>query len=175
MAIRSEASAQASEKIFGSVTIVPPAADRTTRLFNVEIEIKNVDQGKGDWMLKPGMIASANVYVKDDPALAIPADAAVRLADGNVWGYFVRDGYEAGLSLGEVGQHAIHVPSPVVEKVMLPITETRMDSYLVTGVPKWCTRLVVEGQNRLQDGQPVIVLSQVTDNDDSQQSAQVQP
>ena len=105
MAIKNESSSQSNEKIFGSVTVVPPAADRVTRLFNVEIEINNVDQGRGDWLLKPGMIASANVYVKDDPALAIPADAAIRVADGKVWAYFVRDGYQAGLSLGALGQH----------------------------------------------------------------------
>jgi len=162
MALRGVKTGQAmrDEPLFGRVTVVPPAANRLTRLFNVEIEMDNVGTGGGEWLLKPGMVARANVYVKDDPALAVPADAAVRVIDGKLWAYFVREGFAAGLDMGEVGGHAFTIPTPVVQQVMLPIAEVRMDSYLVTDVPDWCTQLVIDGQTRVLYGQPVIVLGQ---------------
>lgn len=136
----------------GVVTVVPPAADPVTGLFNVEIVLNNDDA-----MLRPGMIGKATVLLDEKQALAVPVDAVVRSGD-QLFGFFVADGYQAGVSLGALGQAKIDVPTTVARKVKLEPIAVDKDYYLVAELPLQATRLVIEGQTRLDDGQPVTLL-----------------
>ena len=136
----------------GIVKVVPPAANSSTGLFNVEIEMKNEDG-----MLYPGMIGKATVAVMQQNVVAIPASVAVRRGD-KAWAYFVGDGYTTGLQLGLVGSMKIEVPTTVARRVGFnPVTVDR-NYYLVTELPQGMNRLVVEGHTRLSDGQTVRVI-----------------
>jgi len=59
----------------GRITEIAPAANTRTRVFNVEITIQNPEN-----LLKPGMIASLNVYKGDyvQPVFAVPIGSIVR-------------------------------------------------------------------------------------------------
>ncbi|GJM16019.1 MAG: hemolysin secretion protein D [Thermodesulfobacteriota bacterium] len=59
----------------GRITEIAPAANTRTRVFNVEITIQNPEN-----LLKPGMIASLNVFKGDstDPIYAAPLGSIVR-------------------------------------------------------------------------------------------------
>lgn len=136
----------------GKVTIVSPAADPVTGLFRVEIELDNADG-----MLRPGMIGKANVTVMERHVVAIPADAAQRIGD-QATAYFVANHYKAGLDLGGLGRAELDVHAPVARKVEFTPLAFDKDYYLVADLPAGLSRLVVEGQSRLVDGQPVMIL-----------------
>lgn len=139
----------------GTITIVPPAADPATGLFNVEIELANAD-GR----LRPGMIGKAVVCVSEKKAIAIPAEAATRAGD-QYFAFFVGDGYEAGLNLGQLGRSAISVPTTVAHRVAFKPVMIDRDFYLLTDLPEGFDRLIIEGQARLADGQTVRVIEPI--------------
>lgn len=116
----------------GEVAVIPPAADGMTGLFNVEIRIANDDE-----LLKPGMIGKAIVHVKTIEAVVIPADA-VSPTDAGPTAYF--------LAGGKAERHFLE--PLLVDK----------DAYLVADAPAGVEALIVEGQNRLRDGQTVKVV-----------------
>ncbi len=118
----------------GTVTRVPPAADAITGLFNVEIQLAN-----DDGALVPGMVGQALITVREVTAVAIPAEAAVRVGD-RVRAFFLPEGQ-----------------SQVRELELEPVAFQR-DAYIVADLPADVGRLVVEGQSRLTDGQAVRVL-----------------
>lgn len=72
----------------GKITAISPAADPSSRVFDVEVTIPNLQD-----LLKPGMIASVAVPSEDDargpakPALVVPLNAIVRAETGE--GYAV--------------------------------------------------------------------------------------
>ena len=136
----------------GVVTMVPPSASETG-LFNVEVRLDNAD-GK----LRPGMIGLAEVLLAERPMYVIPADAAVR--DGRrIAAFFVSTGYEVGLDLGDVGRVAINVPRDVARRIYIDQYTIDKDAYLIEQAPPGAQRLVIEGQSRLADNQPVLVVS----------------
>ena len=136
----------------GVVTMVPPSASETG-LFNVEVRLDNAD-GK----LRPGMIGRAEVLLAERPMYVIPADAAVR--DGRrIAAFFVSTGYEVGLDLGDVGRVAINVPRDVARRIYIDQYTIDKDAYLIEQAPPGAQRLVIEGQSRLADNQPVLVVS----------------
>jgi RND family efflux transporter MFP subunit len=137
----------------GVITIVPPAAEPTTGLFNVEIELPNED-GK----LRPGMIGKAVVAVSERKAIAIPADAATRVGD-QYFAYFVGPGYEVGLNLGALGKSEVKVPTTIAHRVSFTPLSIDKDYYLVPAdFTEGMGQLIVEGQTRLADGQTVRVI-----------------
>lgn len=136
----------------GRVTIVPPAADPVTGLFRVEVELPN-----DDGLLRPGMVGKAMVTVMEKTAIAIPAEAVIKSGD-RYWAYFVADGYQTGLDLGVIGKATLDVPSPVARRVEFTPTAIDRDHYLLADAPVGLDRLIVEGQTRLSDGQPVTVI-----------------
>lgn len=136
----------------GIVAVVPPAADPVTGLFNVEIELPNSDR-----LLKPGMVGRAQVSVMETEAFVIPADAAVRVGE-RAYAFFVGDTYTAGLNLGAIGKAAVNVPTTVARKIEFEPILFDSDDYLVAELPEGLNRLVVEGQERLNDGSPVRVV-----------------
>jgi RND family efflux transporter MFP subunit len=143
----------------GIVTVVPPAADPVSGLFNVEIVLKNDDD-----MLRPGMIGKATVMLDEKMALAVPVDAVIRSGE-SLYGYFVAQGLKAGVSLGEMGKAAIDVPAMVARRVKLEPIGLDKDHYLIAELPEQATRLIVEGQTRLEDGQPVTILDTLVSAD----------
>jgi hypothetical protein len=152
-AVRDSAKAAALGKPrSGVITIVPPAADPVTGLFNVEIELDNPDG-----LLRPGMIGKASVTVQEKKAFAIPADAVTKQGD-QYFAYFVAQGYETGLDLGGLGKTTLNVPARVARKVAISPVAIEGEVYLITDLPETLDQLVVEGQTRLADGQPVQVL-----------------
>lgn len=67
------------DRIFrGRITEIAPAANMRSRVFNVEITIQNPEN-----LLKPGMIASLNVYEGEtvNPVILVPLGSIVRSAD----------------------------------------------------------------------------------------------
>ncbi|MCC7193023.1 MAG: efflux RND transporter periplasmic adaptor subunit [Phycisphaeraceae bacterium] len=136
----------------GTIAIVPPAADPATGLFNVEIELANAD-GR----LRPGMIGKAVVCVSEKKAIAIPAEAASRVGD-QYYAFFIGDGYQTGLNLGQLGQSSINVPMTVAHRVAFKPVMVDRDFYLLADLPQGFDRLIVEGQTRLTDGQTVRII-----------------
>jgi multidrug efflux pump subunit AcrA (membrane-fusion protein) len=139
----------------GLVTIVPPAANSVTGLFNVEIELPNPES-----LLRAGMVGRAIVTVMERRALAVPADAVVRSGDKYL-AFFVARGYNAGLDLGGLGKAAVTAPTTIARRVAIEPVSIDKDVYLVTGVPEGLDELIVEGQSRLSDGQPVTVVGDI--------------
>jgi RND family efflux transporter MFP subunit len=138
----------------GIVTMVPPAADPATGLFNVEIELDNKDG-----LLKPGMIAKASISLREDQqVIAVPADA-VRRKGNKLTAFFVAEGLPVGLDLGAIGKASMTVPTMVVREFVIEKAILVDDHYLVSGLPRGVTHLVVEGQTRIADGKPVVVVS----------------
>jgi RND family efflux transporter MFP subunit len=136
----------------GLITLVPPAADPTTGLFNVEIEMDNADG-----VLRPGMVGKAIVDLMERRAIAIPAEATARAGE-DYYAYFVGEGYAAGLDVGALGRARIDVPTNVARKVTFRPVAVDKDCYLVTDAPAGLKQLIVEGQSRLTDGQPITIV-----------------
>ena len=137
----------------GTVTVVPPAADSQTGLFNVEVELDNKDGS-----LRPGMVGKATIVVMEKQAVAIPAGAATRSGD-RAWAFFVDKGLRTGLDLGALGSVAVDVPTTVAKRVWFDPIAFDKDYYLVEEPPQGLELLIVEGQTRLRDGQTVRPMS----------------
>lgn len=75
------------DKVFrGKVILIEPNLDPITRTVNVQISLKN-DLN----LLKPGMFVEARCILSfDNKALAIPNEAVINIADGNI--AFVKEG-----------------------------------------------------------------------------------
>jgi RND family efflux transporter MFP subunit len=138
----------------GTVTMVPPAANAVTGLFNIEIALDNTD-GR----LRPGMIGKANVLVAEKPAISVPAEAVVRKSGEKVTTFFVTEGMHVGLSLGGIGEARIKLNTRIAREVTFEPAATDKGRYLLTDMPQGFDELVVEGHTRLIDNQPVQVLS----------------
>jgi len=141
-----------SEMQIGTVFVVPPAADRVTGLFNVEILLPNEDL-----ILRPGMVAKAIVGVAQRRAFALPAEAVSRSGQ-KLRAFFVTKGYKVGMDLGTLGNKQINVPVYVAHQALLTPLASHQEFYLVTELPQGMNLLVVQGQSRLSDGQPVRLL-----------------
>ena len=131
----------------GVITMVPPAADRQTGLFDVEIELKN-----DDGLLFPGMIGKATVTVMEQQAVAIPASVAIRSGD-EASAFFITYKHKAGSEAAE--SDALEEIVPVAQLVWFTPIVFDKDYYIVKEVPEGLDRLIVEGHTRLRDGQAV--------------------
>ncbi|MEX2215573.1 MAG: efflux RND transporter periplasmic adaptor subunit [Phycisphaeraceae bacterium] len=139
----------------GKVTMVPPAANPVTGLFDVEIELENE---KGE--LKPGMIAKAMIRLRENHSvIAVPAEAVRRRA-GKLTAFFITEGMPIGLDMGKLGRVELNVPTPVVRQFDLGDAILDDDHYLIFDPPKGVTQLVIEGQTRIADGSAVIVVNE---------------
>ena len=140
----------------GIVSVVPPAADPRTNLFNVEVVIDNAEG-----LLKPGMIGKATIAINSDvEAIAIPV-AAVNQRGSKGVVYFVREGLPVGLDMGELGKAELSVSTPIVQEVVFDLEQTLLigDYYLLADAPKGLSQLVIEGQSRVSNGNPVRVVT----------------
>lgn len=121
-----------NDTCIGSVTIINPEADATTRTFNVKIRLANP---KGN--LLPGMMS--NIYINTGKlvnAITVPAASIIRDADDLTYVFVVNEAHKAirrrvatgGLSASEV---------------------------LITNGLQAGDKVVIAGQNKLKDGQLV--------------------
>ena len=138
----------------GTITMVPPAANPVTGLFDVEVELDNKDGS-----LKPGMIAKATIALREDTqVVAVPVEAVKRKGN-KLTAYFVSEGLTVGLDLGGIGKSHLTVPTMVVREFSIDKAVLVEDHYLISGLPKGISHLVVEGQTRVADGKPVLVVN----------------
>ncbi|SIT31555.1 RND family efflux transporter, MFP subunit [Filimonas lacunae] len=116
----------------GTVTIINPQADATTRTFNVKIRLAN-NAGK----LLPGMLSDIAIHTgRQVNAITVPAEAVIRDADDITYVFVVNESNRAirkrittgGLTANEV---------------------------LVTNGLQPGDKVVTEGQNKLKDGQAI--------------------
>lgn len=143
----------------GRIKMVPPAADPQTNLFHVEIELDNRDGA-----LKPGMIAKADVTIREDAhAVTVPVEAVNRRGQRGT-AFFVIEGLTVGLDLGGLGRSEVTVPAPVAREVIFDLQAVPMegDKLLLGDVPEELSQLIVEGQSRVRNGQPVRVVAGVS-------------
>ncbi|MGD9728193.1 MAG: efflux RND transporter periplasmic adaptor subunit [Nitrospiraceae bacterium] len=126
----------------GQVTKIDPSADATSRVFQIEVKVPNVDN-----KLKPGMIAVVSLPDGRDstPGLIVPLSAIVRPPGGAEYAVYVVDEQE-GRSL--VHQRPVKL-GPVLGNNVI-VSE---------GLAQGQT-IVVKGTNQIVDGEQVRVLSE---------------
>jgi RND family efflux transporter MFP subunit len=119
-----------------TVSRVWPTVDAATRTATAEVLLDNERTENGDWLLRPGMYATASLtLVSRKDVLAVPASAVTRVFDRKV--LFVVD--------GEGTAHARDVATGIRSGERVEIL-----SGLAAG-----EEYVVMGQNKLTDGVPV--------------------
>ncbi len=136
----------------GTVITVPPAANEISGVFDVEVELDN-----SDGSIYPGNVGKATVTIGERRGVAVPSEAVVQHGD-KMYAYVVGEKYKAGLDLGSIGQTAIDVPASVAREVEIDPVAIEKDNYVLSERPDGFDSLVVQGQHRLSDGQPVRVV-----------------
>jgi HlyD family secretion protein len=122
----------------GRIEKIHPEVNPRTRTFTMELSVANEKAGGGDYLLRPGMYATARVILqRRDNVVIVPADSLVRLS-GKYLAYVVenniamRKDIEIGLWSG---------------------SEIEVKSGLQAG-----QQLVVNGQHKLTNGTPVEIV-----------------
>ena len=121
------------EKLVGEVTLIPLAANSTTRFFPVEVTFKN----KGQKLL-PGMYLTAKLDAREVSGVTVPTEAIVyRNGVNAVW---IVDGEgKAKRKIVELG------------------VQTKEDIQIKDGISEGDV-VIVEGQNRMNDGDKVLIV-----------------
>lgn len=123
------------ERIFeGSVNIVYPTIDPTSRTFTVEVQIPNKDEA-----LRPGMYGTINFLIGNTEIVVAPAIAILKLQGANNRYVFLNNNGVAKRVAVELGQR-------FDEKIELISDEIHEGD-----------QLVVVGQGRLIDGAPLSI------------------
>lgn len=121
------------EKIQGEVTLIPLAADKTTRFFPVEVTFKNKSR-----KLLPGMYLTAKLDAREVTGVTVPTEAIVYGNGVNaVW--IVDNEGKAKRKIVQLG---------VQTKNEIQITEGISEGDVV----------MIEGQNRMNDGDKVLIV-----------------
>lgn len=136
--------------VVGRVTLVPAAADSRSGLFNVEVEAPNAD-GR----MRPGMIAKAVVTIAEVTAIAIPPEAVINTGR-SAW-YFQVEGADDAAGRGANDSRSGPAQAARARRVAIHPSQ-HGEGYLVFDRSQRSMRLIVEGQHRLFDGQPVTLL-----------------
>jgi membrane fusion protein, multidrug efflux system len=124
----------------GVVYRVAQTADETTGLFGVEVLIDN-----SEGLLRPGQIGRGHIVVRNDVAgYRIPRTAAVK-----------RQGFTLIFAVDD---------TDVARAVVLEDWIEQGDNLIVSGLPDGLQTIVVRGQHRLVDSQPVQVIVPDTAN-----------
>lgn len=119
----------------GILAIINPQADPVTRTYSVKVKL-----GNADGRLLPGMLTTVTIPTqRRADALSVPAGSVVRGADDLTYVYVVNDQRKA------IRKQII--TSDLVE-----------DSIFIKSGLQPGERVVVKGQNRVQDGQAVTLL-----------------
>ena len=136
----------------GKISVIPPAADPKDNLFKVQLIFDNADG-----LLRPGMVARADVTILERQAVAIPADATVRSGDTAV-AFFIDRQLPIDLNFEPLASGRIDIPTNVARRVELKSVVFDKDHYLLLDMPNDYDQLIVEGFTQLTDGQRVRVL-----------------
>ncbi len=137
------------------VTAIVPKADVRSRSFPVKVRLKN-RPGPGGVLLKPGMFARVTLPVASTPqALLVPKDAVV--LGGTKPVVFVMDPTPKGPPSKNPTPHG-SLPDGTARKVPVELGEAVDDLIEVRGPLKPGDLVVVEGNERLSPGQPLIVV-----------------
>lgn len=116
----------------GTVNIINPQGDATTRTFNVKVRLQN-----GNGKLMPGMMSDITISTGNTTnAITVPATAVIRDADDLTYVFIVNDRNKAIRKRVATGG--------------LSATEVQITGGLQSG-----DKVVVEGQQQLKDGQTV--------------------
>ncbi len=119
------------QKILGTITVIPPAIDKVTGLFHVEIKIPNPHN-----RLKPGMIGTARINLDNNiRAYKIPL-AAIFVTDKQTWGYFAMKVKDKLIA------KRVEFTQGIIDDQYLLLEKLPIDSDL----------LITQGQNRVSDG-----------------------
>jgi len=132
----------------GSVALIVPQADVRSRSFPVKVRLKN-RSGPSGLMLKPGMFARVTLSVGSKAALLVPKDALV--LGGRSPRVFVVEAAAAGKSPEQ----------ETVRLVAVELAEALDGLIAVRGALQAGQRVVLEGNERLRPGQPVVVIATV--------------
>ena len=129
---KAEAELISGKKVEGVVSFVSTSANKGTRTFRVEIDVKNSDRSIRDGV-------SAQIAIEGDTILAHKISPSI-------------------LMLGEAGELGIRTVNEVdqVEFKKIEILEDSMEGIWITGLPK-NTRIITVGQEYVFQGQTVNV------------------
>ena len=129
---KAEAELISGKKVEGMVSFVSTSANKGTRTFRVEIDVKNSDRSIRDGV-------SAQIAIKGDTILAHKISPSI-------------------LMLGEAGELGIRTVNEddQVEFKKIDILEDSMEGIWITGLPK-NTRIITVGQEYVFQGQTVNV------------------
>ena len=121
------------EKLVGEVTLIPLAADKTTRFFPVEVTFNN----KGKKLL-PGMYLTARLDAREVTGVTIPTEAVV-----------YSNGVNAVWTVDGEGK--------AKRKIVQLGVQTKNEIQIIEGVSEGDI-VMVEGQNRMNDGDKVLIV-----------------
>lgn len=121
------------EKIQGEVSLIPLAADKTTRFFPVEVTFKNKSR-----KLLPGMYLTTKIDAREVTGVTVPVEAVVYSNGVNsVW--IVDNEGKAKRKIVQLG------------------VQTKTDIQIKDGLSEGDV-VMVEGQNRMNDGDKVLIV-----------------
>ena len=123
----------AGEKIRGKVTLIPLAANPQTRFFPVEVTFDNKKK-----KLLPGMYVTAELDAREVSGIVVPTEAIV-----------YRNGVNAVWTVDSEGKAR--------RKIVTLGVQTKDDIQITEGLEDNET-VIVEGQNRMSDGDKVLVV-----------------
>ena len=121
------------EKLVGEVSLIPLAADKTTRFFPVEVTFKN--QGR---KLLPGMYLTAKLDAREVTGVTVPTEAII-----------YRNGVNAVWIVDSEGN--------AKRKIVELGVQTKNDIQVKEGLSEGDV-VIVEGQNRMNDGDKVLIV-----------------
>ncbi len=138
----------------GRITQMPPASNAQSNMFHVEVTIPNPDGA-----ILPGLIGCAIVRGEPITAVAVPVEAAQLVGD-TVWVYMIKEGHEVDISTGRLSSAPpVDLPQTwVARKTGLERLRSIKGYYLVRKPPDGLTQLVVPYLENLENGQPVRLL-----------------
>lgn len=123
------------DRIFpGTVSIVYPTIDPTSRTFTVEVQIPNADL-----TLRPGMFCTINFLLGESSTMVVPSIAVLKLQGSNNRYVFLNDNGKAKR----------------VDVVLGKRFEDQVE--IITNQIKPGDELIVVGQARLVDGRPITI------------------
>jgi len=121
------------EKIQGEVSLIPLAADKTTRFFPVEVTFKNSNR-----KLLPGMYLTAKLDAREVTGVTVPTEAIIY---GN--------GVNAVWVVDKEGK--------AKRKIVQLGVQTKNDIQITEGISEGDV-VMVDGQNRMNDGDKVLIV-----------------
>ena len=121
------------EKIQGEVTLIPLAADKTTRFFPVEVTFKNTSR-----KLLPGMYLTAKLDAREVTGVTVPTEAVV-----------YSNGVNAVWTVDSEGK--------AKRKIVQLGVQTKNDIQINEGINEG-DNVIVSGQSRMNDGDKVLIV-----------------